>query len=238
MEPSVIWHLGPFALRGTTILWSWIAMAVVVLLFFLASRGASVEKPTKIQNVLEFIYDFISGFLHERFGEDDGKRSELFYLLIAIFMFILVANILGLVPFFHSATNDANTTLGLAFVVFVMIHIQGVRYRGGLGHLGSFFKPYPFLFIFALIEAFTSPLTLGLRLFGNIFAGDVLLQLGSGASPAIVSGAGHIITFVGSVLMQLLALGFNTFVDLIQAFVFFVLTLTYVAGSMGPAGEH
>lgn len=237
MEPSVIWHLGPWALRGTTILWTWIAMAIVFVLFALSSIGASVERPTWIQNFLEFIYDFVNGFLHERF-EDAKKRREIFYLLIAVFTFVLVSNVLGLVPFFDSATSDANTTLALALIVFVLIHAQGVRYRGGLGHLGSFLKPYPYLIMFTIIEALTNPLTLGLRLFGNIFAGDKLLQLGAGASPVNLAGLGPIAVFVGAVGIQLLALGFNTFIDLIQSFIFMVLTLTYVSGSMGPAGEH
>jgi len=212
-------------------------MAVVIGLFALASIGANVRKPTKAQNFLEYIYDFIGSFLNERF-EEEKKRREVFFLLIALFLFILVSNILGLIPFAHSATNDANTTLGLALIVFAVVHAQGVRYRGGVGHVSSFFKPYAVLVLFTLLETFTSPLTLGLRLFGNIFAGDVLLKLGSGISPAAFTGAGPILAFVGAIVMQLLALFFNAFVDLIQSFVFMVLTLTYVAGAMGPAGEH
>jgi len=223
-EPSVIWHLGPWALRGTPILWTWIAMAVVIGLFALASIGANVRKPTKAQNFLEYIYDFIGSFLNERF-EEEKKRREVFFLLIALFLFILVSNILGLIPFAHSATNDANTTLGLALIVFAVVHAQGVRYRGGVGHVSSFFKPYAVLVLFTLLETFTSPLTLGLRLFGNIFAGEVLLLV-----------IGFLVPWLGTIPFM----GLEVFIGGIQAFIFAMLTLVFIVTAVTPhtGGEH
>jgi F-type H+-transporting ATPase subunit a len=106
------------------------------------------------------------------------------------------------------------------------------------GHLGSFFKPFALLFPINLLEALSNPATLALRLFGNIFAGTILIGLGIQLAPIAISGLGPVVAFIGSVLVQTLALSFNTFIDLIQSFIFMVLTLAYVAGSMGPVGEH
>lgn len=237
MEPSTLWHLGSWTFRGTTLVWTWIAMLVILALFFVASRGANVERPTRLQNLLEFVFDFVNGFLSERLEEED-KRHRLYYLLVAVFMFVLVSNLVGLFPLFRSPTSDANTTVGLALIVFMLIHYYGVRYRGVGGHISSFFKPIAFLVPINILEALSNPMTLALRLFGNIFAGDVILSLGTSAAPITMTGVGSAVAFVASMLIQLLAFSFNTFVDLVQSFIFMVLTLTYVAGSMGPAGEH
>lgn len=212
-------------------------MAAVLLIFFVASRRVSPQKPRGFQNFLEFVFEFVNGFISDQI-HDEKKRARIYALLVALFLFVFVSNVQGLFPLFHSPTNDPNTTLGLALVVFLLIHFYGFNYRGFVGHLSSFFKPVWWLFPILILEIFVTPLVLALRLFGNIYAGDVLVGLAASLAPASLSGLGPVVVFVSSVLTQMVALGFNTFVDLIQSFIFMVLTLVYLSGSMGPAGEH
>jgi len=237
MGPQPLWMIGPIALRSTTLIWTWLAMALILLLFYVASRNRKDDVPSAVQNLIEFIVEFVTGFLHDRLSADH-QRQRLYNLLVAVFMFVLMANLIGLFPLFFSPTSDANTTIGLALIVFILIHAYGIHYRGVGGHLSSFFKPFALLFPINLLEALSNPATLALRLFGNIFAGTILIGLGIQLAPVAISGLGPVVGLIGSVLVQTLALSFNTFIDLIQSFIFMVLTLAYVAGSMGAVGEH
>ena len=117
---------------------TWIAMAIVILIAFLATRNLKLV-PSGWQNMLEMV---ITG-LHEQIDVTMGPRGRsLAPLIISLFMFLLVSNWLGLVPFLASPTNDLNTTLGLALLVIVMVHVLGV-YLKGMNYIKHFFQPTP-----------------------------------------------------------------------------------------------
>ncbi|HET7558549.1 MAG TPA: F0F1 ATP synthase subunit A, partial [Limnochordia bacterium] len=166
-----------------------------------------------------------------------GRR--LFRLLVSLLLFLVVVNLIDLlpIPVMHAATADPNVTIGLALMVFVLIHFYGFVYRGIGGHLASFTKPFWMLTPINVMEAFTNPTTLAMRLFGNIFAGDLLMEIATSIAPKAITVAGGFF-FIASVVVQLGVLGFNTFINLVQAYIFMMLTLAYVGMSMRSADEH
>jgi F-type H+-transporting ATPase subunit a len=245
LTPQPLWHLGPFAIRSTTMLLTWVSMAVVLIVFRLGARRLSVERPSGLQNVLEFIVEFVKGFISDTVDAERGGR--LFNVLFAMLVFILGGNLLGLIPYLSSPTSDPNATFGLAIIVFLLIHFWGIRYKGVFGHLGSQFATTRSLGIvmmllmgtlLILFEWFLSPVVLAMRLFGNIFAGDTLTGLAMSIAPTAFNGLGAVISLIASIVIHLGVDAFNTFVDLVQAYVFVILALVYVGSAMQTEGEH
>jgi F-type H+-transporting ATPase subunit a len=245
LTPQPLWHIGPFAIRSTTMLLTWVSMAAVLVFLKLATVRLSVERPYRLQNLVELIVEFVKGFISDTLDEDKGSR--IFLTLLAMLLFILGGNLIGLLPFLSSPTSDPNATFGLAIIVFLLIHYYGIRYRGLFGHLASQYLAtrsagFAMMLLMGslliLFEWFLSPIVLAMRLFGNIFAGDVLTGLANSIAPTAFHGLGALIALVASIVIHLGVDLFNTFVDLVQAYVFVVLALVYVGSSMQPAGEH
>ncbi len=236
MEPQWQWHIFGYIVNADTMIFTWAAMLVVLVMFRLAGRNASVEKPRGLQNFVELTFDFVGNYVREDLNDEQGGR--IFRLLLAELMFLLVVNVFSLMPFpfFHAAAADVNTPIGLALIVFVLIHYYGVHYRKVSGHLKSMASPWGLTPLF-IMEQFTNPGTLALRLFGNIFAGDILMNLASSIIPTQLT-LWFGFAFVVSIVLQLGVLGFNTFIAVMQSFIFMVLTLAYISQSMRPAGEH
>ncbi len=236
MEAQWQWHIFGYIVNADTMVFTWAAMLVVFLMFRLAGRKASVEKPRGLQNFVELAFDFVNNYVRDDLNDEQGNR--IFRLLVAELMFLLVVNIFSLlpIPFFHAPAADINTPIGLALIVFVLIHFYGVHYRKFGGHLRSMSSPWGLTPLFVL-EQFTNPATLALRLFGNIFAGDMLMGLATSIVPVGIS-LWFGVAFILSVLLQLGVLAFNTFIAVMQSFIFMVLTLAYISQSMKPAGHH
>lgn len=173
--------------------------------------------------------DFVKGIIKNNM---DWKTGGRFHVLgITLIMFVFVANVLGL-PFaivwddklwWKSPTADPVVTLTLASMVVVLTHFYGVRQKGLGGYLKTYFQPIPFLMPLKIIEEFANTLTLGLRLYGNIFAGEILIGL------LAALGASSIFGMVGAVVPALAWLGFSVFIGAIQAFIFVMLTMVYMA---------
>jgi F-type H+-transporting ATPase subunit a len=137
-----------------------------------------------------------------------------------MFLFILVGNELGLLPSPHiltSPTNDLNTTLGLALVSSFMVHFVALRNQGLKKHVKHYFQPFAVFFVINLLEEFTKPITLAFRLFGNILAGEILMEVLYKLVP------------VGVPIIWLI---FSLVIGLIQAFIFTILTTSYLADSL------
>ena len=137
-----------------------------------------------------------------------------------MFLFILVGNELGLLPSPHiltSPTNDLNTTLGLALVSSFMVHFVALRNQGLKKHIKHYFQPFAVFFVINLLEEFTKPITLAFRLFGNILAGEILMEVLYKLVP------------VGVPIIWLI---FSLVIGLIQAFIFTILTTSYLADSL------
>lgn len=228
--PELIIPIGGYDLvfNLSTVMMLVITAVIVFLIAFLSTRNLKL-KPTGMQNFMEWIMDFVKNIIS---GNMDWKTGKEFHVLgLTIIMFIAVANLLGL-PFaiiydgylwWKSPTADPTVTLTLASLIVVLTHYYGVKKLGTGGYGKTFFQPMSFMFPLKIIEEFANTLTLGLRLYGNIYAGEVLLGL-----IASIGGAG-ILGWFGMLIPGLAWQGFSIFIGFIQAFIFTMLTMVYMA---------
>jgi F-type H+-transporting ATPase subunit a len=205
-----------------------VSSVIVFLIAVLATRSLSM-RPGGMQNFLEWVVDFVKGIINSTMDWHTGGRF--LALGLTLIMYIFVANMLGL-PFavvvdhnlwWKSPTADPTITLTLAVMVVALSHYYGVRMKGVKEYGAEFFKPMKFLFPLKIIEEFANTLTLGLRLYGNIFAGEMLLGL--------LVGLSHSGIFAGvlGIFPLIVWQGFSVFVGAIQAFIFTMLTMVYLA---------
>lgn len=200
---------------------TWLTMAIVILIAFLATRNLKMV-PSGWQNVIEMVIIW----LNEQIGASIGSRGQLVApMLITLFLFLLVANWLGLIPTLESPTNDLNTTLGLALMVIVLLHVFGLYYKG-LGYIKHFFQPIAPFVIINIIEELAKPITLAFRLFGNILAGEMLIAVLLLLVP------------IWMPIPSVVWLAFSMFIGVIQAFIFTMLSMSYLASAMRDEKKH
>ena len=206
-----------------------VASAVVFLIAVMSTRRLAM-KPSGVQNFMEWVMDFVKNIVKSNM---DWKTGGRFHILgLTLIMYIFVSNMLGL-PFsvvidhtlwWKSPTADPVITMTLAVMVVVLTHYYAIKMKG-FGEYGKdFFKPMWFLFPLKIIEEFANTLTLGLRLYGNIYAGEILLSLLVGSLAA--SGT---VGLLGAILPTIVWQGFSIFVGAIQSFIFVMLTMVYMA---------
>jgi F-type H+-transporting ATPase subunit a len=205
-----------------------VASAIVFLLAVVSTRRMAM-KPTGIQNFMEWVMDFVKNIIKSNM---DWKTGGRFHILgITLIMYIFVSNMLGL-PFsvvidhelwWKSPTADPTIALTMAVLVVGLSHYYGIKMKG-FGEYGrDFFKPMWFLFPLKVIEEFANTLTLGLRLYGNIYAGEILLTLLAGLAVTGVGGT------LAAVVPMLAWQGFSIFVGAIQSFIFVMLSMVYIS---------
>jgi F-type H+-transporting ATPase subunit a len=211
----------------STIVTMWIIMAILIVLAFVATRGMRLV-PRSLQNLCEFAYESLENFGVGLGGNDAKPYIPLF---ASFFVLILFCNWSGLIPpigkieELRAPTSDLNITIGLALVAFVFFEFQGFRRHGVGGYLSKFFPFYEFrkgigagiiaLFV-GLIELmleFVKPVTLSMRLFGNIYGGEVALG---------------VITSLTIIFVPVLLLALELMLNAIQALIFSVLTLIFI----------
>jgi F-type H+-transporting ATPase subunit a len=210
---------------GMTVL----VLAIILALAVWVRLHLAEERPRGVQNVLEYVFDFINGFVADNLGSE--RTRAIGPLAVALFLFILIANYLDLLPIpgFRSPTGDLNTTAGLALMVFILVQFLGTRARGTGGYVKHFFQPFAALAPLEVIMELTKPVTLAFRLFGNIFAGEVLIIVFA----ALLAGFLPAEAFAHS-----FAVGLGLFVGVIQAFIFTVLTVAYIGIATSSEEAH
>jgi F-type H+-transporting ATPase subunit a len=213
--------LGKFNLHiPPHVTYSWVVMLILIGLGMMASKRISLV-PTGAQNVLELVVSGLEDFMVEITGEE-GRAF--FPYIATLFLYIMVCNLLGLLPGFLSPTANINTPLSLALITFVYTHYLGVKFHGAK-YVKHFLGPIPALaplfFPIEIIGHFARVLSLTLRLFGNIMGEDLVLAI-------LLFLAG---TFLAPLPMMFLAV----FTSVVQAFVFTLLSIMYFAGSMEHA---
>ena len=201
--------LGVSLHRGVVI-GSLLVTLVLVLLALVATRNMK-EKPSGIQSAVEFGYEYLIGVIESSVPEGARGCAP---VIITLFLFILFSNLIGVVPWIDSPTADLNVPVGLAMVVFGMMIYYGIKSKGFIGYFKSFIKPNVLFLPINLIETFTKPITLAFRLFGNIFAGELLILILVNLIPIGVPTAFSL---------------FHVFIGVIQAYLFFMLSLAYIA---------
>lgn len=199
-----------------------ILVAVFLLLLFLLVRSRlNVEKPGGLQHVVEGLYGFIKGQSAEVIGHHNEPYVP---FLSALFVYILVCNLLGVIPGFESPTATPSVPLGCAVTAFLYYNLQGFK-KHGAGYAKHFAGPLPILaplmVPIELISNFARMLSLTVRLFANMFAGDMVTLVFFSLVPVAV---------------PVVFLGLHIGVSLLQAYIFFLLTSVYISGAV--AEEH
>ena len=208
-------ELAGFTFNWETLEMTWITMAIVLLIAFLATRSLAIV-PRGWQMVVEIIVDWLHGQMDAMMGKS-GRFLAPF--IVALFMFLLVGNWLGLVPTMASPTNDLNTTLALAVTVIVMVHGIGI-YKKGFHYIAHFFQPVFIFVVINIVEEIAKPITLACRLFGNIMAGEILIV---------------VLLMLMPIWMPIPAvcwLAFSIFIGGVQAVIFTMLSMAYLANAV------
>ena len=231
------------------VLYTWIVMLVLIGVAIAATRKLSFV-PRGAQNFVEVVLEQFIQLIDDVIGPQGRAYLP---LIATLGLFILLGNLLGLVPGMNGPTTNLNTTAACAVVVFFAYHYIGIR-KQGLGHyLKHFMGPVPALaplmIPIELISHLARPLSLTLRLFGNMFGGHVLLAIifflmgldGLIGWALSGSAAGAIVGGVGGLVTAAFTIGFlyplKILVSFLQAFIFVMLTMLYIAGALEGA-EH
>jgi F-type H+-transporting ATPase subunit a len=251
---DVIEHPPFFSLAPTIpdhVTYTWVVMIVLTVVAFLASRHVALV-PRGAQNVMEVVLEQFQQLIDDVIGPH-GRPYLPFIATVGLF--ILSANLMGLVPGTAGPTANLNTTGACALVVFGAYHWIGVRNQGALTYLAHFTGPVPLalkplMFVIEIISHLARPLSLTLRLFGNMMGGHVLLAIIfflmgldgligwalSGSAPGIVFGG------FGGLVMMAFTIGFlyplKILVSFLQAFIFVMLTMLYISGALEHEEQH
>ena len=200
---------------SSTLLCVWIVGALLIIVSLLAARKLN-ERPGRVQVLLEMLVEFIRDICRDFIGDTHYARYVSY--IGTLFLFLCLANILSVLYFIpglslYPPTKDINVAMPLAVMSLLIVFYSSFRYKGPLGTAKDLFKPMPVMFPFKLMEYGTKPLSLCLRLFGNVLAGFVIMELVFG-------------TF------GLVAAPFSAYFDLfdgvLQAYIFIFLTCLYI----------
>lgn len=212
-----------------------IAMIATLIIVFILSlfftRKLKVENPGKTQTVFEYLISFINGIVEESFG----NQSQPVYVMLALtlFLFVFVSNVLGLpflveaheISYWKSPTADPIVCIALALTMNFISHILGIKKFG----FGGYFKknyatPNVAVLPIKAADEIISIATLSLRLFGNIFAGEILLAL-----IAQLGNSFGLVTWLAGIPLQMVWQGFSVFIGAIQSYIFVTLTMVYLS---------
>ena len=221
--------VGPLTFNVDTIWATLIAGGLVMLLGFLARRALTRDTDDHVPTKLQLFWETIVGQVNTQVEDNLGKvHPYVAPLAVSLFFFILFANWLELLPteinhdthLLPAPTADTNLTYALALLVMVSVWTFGIRQRGLKAYLKHFVEPFPVLLPLNILEELIKPLTLALRLFGNIFAGGILV--------ALIAMFPWYIQWAPNAIWKT----FDLFVGLIQAFIFALLTILYFGQAM------
>jgi F-type H+-transporting ATPase subunit a len=220
------------------IITSTFAAGVVLLFVYLCTRNITEEKPGKMQNLMEWVINFVENIMVNSMGRKDN-----FFVLaggVGLILYLFLSNILG-IPFsviagsdhatwWKSPTADAHVTMTLAIMMIVYTHYISIRMFGFKKYVLSFLKPFKPLVIINVIEQFCTTLTLGFRLFGNIYAGEIMLAIlaglvANGFDGGFLPGLG---IGLAAALPMIIWQAFCLFIAGIQAYIFVTLFMVYI----------
>lgn len=194
-----------------------ILVALLLMVFALMVRSAlNSEKPNGLQHIVELIWEMVRKGAADA-GVDHPEKYMAYFG--TLFMFILSMNLIGIIPAFESPTMFTYVPAGLAVWTFLYFNYAGFR-TNGIGYLKHFMGPVwwlaPFMFVVELISVFIRPVSLTVRLYGNMFAGEQVT---------------NVFLDLTKVIVPVIFMGLHVFVSLVQAYVFTTLTIIYIAGA-------
>lgn len=209
---NAVFHLGPLEVTNTVIT-TWVIMAALGLFSWLVTRRLS-QTPGPVQSVFEATVTVIENAVAE---VAPGQAKLLTPFIGSLWIFLVIANLSGLIPGAHSPTRDLSATSAFAIIVFLSAHWFGIRSQGIKAYLHHYIRPSPILLPFHLVSEITRTVALAIRLFGNIMSLEM---------------AALLILLVAGFLAPVPILLLHIIEALVQAYIFGMLALVYVAGGI------
>lgn len=211
-----------------TVVWSWCIIAVVAVLCFVMTRNMEKIPKKKKQIIAEKIVIAVDGLVESTMGKSHMKFAPYILALMTMSIFGSLISLLGL----RSVTADINTTMAWALLSFLLIQANGIKKKGVKGYIKGFFEPVPLLVPLNLISEVSTPLSMGFRHFGNVAAGTVITSL----LYAALSAFSNMILNIGVPFLQVglpavLSIYFDLFTAALQAFIFCMLTMVFIANN-------
>lgn len=209
---EIAFSMGPVRITQS-IVTTWIIMFSLLIFSWLSTRQLSIQ-PSGIQIALEGVFSTMFNAVEEVLP----TQVDLVYPFIAtLWIFILTSNLIGIIPGLHSPTADLSVTAALAIIVFISVHWFGIRAEGLKNYLKHYIRPTPFMLPFHLISELSRTLALAIRLFGNIMSLELTAM---------------IVVMIAGILVPIPILMLHIIEAIIQAYIFGVLALIYIAGGI------
>jgi F-type H+-transporting ATPase subunit a len=212
-DQIVLWEWGALRLNAT-ILWTWVVMSLLAVGSWALARGLRAgEELSPGQNLLEAIVATIEGQIRDVSGQDPRPFLP---FVGTLFLFIVLSNVLSIVPGYRPPTGSLSTTAALAICVFVAVPMFGIQQQGLRQYLRQYVQPSVVMLPFTVIGELSRTLALAVRLFGNVMSGTVIAALLLGVAPLFFP-----------VVMQ----AFGLLIGVIQAYIFAILAMVYIASA-------
>lgn len=211
--PEKVFELGPVDITDTVLI-SWLVMAVITVVCYVATRRLDL-RPTRVQEMLEALYEAVEGTVKDVVPVDPALVIP---VLGTLWIFIGVSNLIGLIPGLSTPTADINATFAFAVVAYSMSHVFGIKTRGIMGYLAHYKEPTWVLLPFHIMAEITRTVALAVRLFGNMLSGEMVALI-------LLGIAGFLVPVPFALL--------HIVIGLIQAYIFGMLTLVFIAGGVG-----
>lgn len=202
-----------FHLNLTSIGMTWIVIALLLLFGYMATRQSHIM-PHSLQLVGELVVSQFYSLTESALGKEKAKTYG--PLVVALFMFLLFSNWIGAIPHMQEPTTDLNTPLSLGLMGFVLAHYAGIKAKGFKGYIKTYFEPIAFMMPMNLIGEAAKVISISFRLFGNMMGGSIIILVVSYLIYSLI-------------LPPFLYAFFSLFIGTIQAFVFTMLTIVYIA---------
>lgn len=213
INPETVASIGPVSI-STTVVTTWVVMAVIVGLSWVFTRHLAM-RPSLLQELVEAVFETTETTVREILPADPWMAVP---VVGTLWILIAFSNLAGLIPGLTTPTADLNTTFALAAISFSSTHIVGIKTRGVLGYLAHYREPSWVLLPFHIIAEVTRTVALAVRLFGNMVSGDMVAVI-------LLGVAGFLVPIPFAML--------HVLIGIIQAYIFGVLTLVFMAGGVG-----
>jgi F-type H+-transporting ATPase subunit a len=219
-DQIMLWQWGPLHVNAT-LAFTWLVMLLLTLGAWLITRRLSTGPDlSRWQNLLEVVVTGLRDQIRDVSHQEPGQYLP---FVGTLFIFIATSNLLSIVPGFLPPTGSLSTTTALALCVLIAVPLYGVLHRGPVGYLRHYVQPTPLMLPFNLIGELSRTVALAVRLYGNIMSGTVIVGILISLTP-----------FLFPIVMQLLGL----LTGMIQAYIFAVLAMVYIASASSTAGER
>lgn len=219
-DDTILVWLGSFPINAT-LAYTWLVMLILVLGSFLVTRRLKDDvKMSRWQNLLEILVSGLNDQIRQASRQEPGPYLP---FVGTLFIFIVVSNLLAVVPGYTPPTASLSTTTALALAVLVAVPLFGISSRGVLAYLSDYIKPSIFMLPFNILGEFSRTLAMAVRLYGNIMSGAVIGTILLGITPLFFP-----------ILLQFLGL----ITGVVQAYIFAVLAMVYIASSQTAHDKH